>query len=314
MLELLEHDDSARLAHHEAVALRIERPRAALRIVVPQRKRAHRGEAGDPDLVHRSLGAAAEHYVRAAEPDRVEPVPDRHVRGGARRALRSQRPARAELDRDPAGAEVRDDRRDRERIHPVGPALKELVVAVLERLQAADPRRDRGADPAGFLLDLEPGVGNRLPSRREDQVRETVHASSRLALDPLGRIEVLHLAREVDGVVAVIELRDLGRAGLARKQARPRGLDIEPERRHRAQPGDDDTSASVERTVPRSHYIPSPPSTSSTSPVMKAASSEQRKRTAPATSFGSPSRPSGVLPSIAAVASSGRTSVSCVRT
>ena len=42
-------------------------------------------------------------------------------------------------------------------------------------------------------------------------------------------------------------------------------------------------------------YIPSPPSTSSTSPVMNEAASEQRKRTAPATSSGSPSRPSGVF-------------------
>ena len=42
-------------------------------------------------------------------------------------------------------------------------------------------------------------------------------------------------------------------------------------------------------------YIPSPPSTSSTAPVMNDASSEQRNRTAPATSSGSPSRPSGVF-------------------
>ena len=61
-------------------------------------------------------------------------------------------------------------------------------------------------------------------------------------------------------------------------------------------------------------YIPSPPSTSSTSPVMNEAASEQRKRTAPATSSGSPRRPSGVFSSIAPVASSGRTSVSCVFT
>ena len=41
-------------------------------------------------------------------------------------------------------------------------------------------------------------------------------------------------------------------------------------------------------------YIPNPPSTSKTAPVMKAASFEHRNRTAPATSSGSPSRPSGV--------------------
>src|SRR4029453_13406738 len=40
-------------------------------------------------------------------------------------------------------------------------------------------------------------------------------------------------------------------------------------------------------------HIPSPPSTRSTTPVMNAASSEQRKRTAPATSSGSPRRPRG---------------------
>ena len=43
---------------------------------------------------------------------------------------------------------------------------------------------------------------------------------------------------------------------------------------------------------------------------MNDASSEQRNRTAPATSSGSPSLPSGVFVSIAAWASSGSTSVS----
>ena len=314
MLELLEHEQRTGLAHHEAVAPGVERPRRACRVVVAPGERAHRPEARDADLGHSGLGAAAEHHIRAAEPDRVSPVADRHVRGGARRAFGEERPACPELDRDPAGAEVRDDRRDRERADPVRATLAEHVVALLERLEAADPGRHRGADPVSLLLDLELRVGDRLPRRREDQVREAVHPPRRLAVDPVGRVEVLHLAREVDGIVGVVELRDLTGARLAGEQARPGRLDVEPERRHCAQPGDDDASASVERTVRCVHYIPSPPSTSSTSPVMNDASSEQRKRTAPATSFGSPSRPSGVFPSIAAVASSGSTSVSCVRT
>ena len=61
-------------------------------------------------------------------------------------------------------------------------------------------------------------------------------------------------------------------------------------------------------------YIPNPPSTSSTSPVMNEASAEARKRTAPAISSGSATRPSGVCCTIAAVASSGSTSVSAVLT
>ena len=59
-------------------------------------------------------------------------------------------------------------------------------------------------------------------------------------------------------------------------------------------------------------HIPSPPSTSTTSPVTNEASSEQRKRTAPATSSGVPSRASGVFARIACCTSSGRTSVSAV--
>ena len=108
----------------------------------------------------------------------------------------------------------------------------------------------------------------------------------------VGRVEVLQLAGEVDRELARVELLDLGRAGLARDQA----LATWSRRRCRA--------ARPCRARSRPHafcrsrfaiYIPSPPSTSSTSPVMNEASSEQRKRTAPATSSGSPSRPSGVF-------------------
>ncbi|MEA2613684.1 MAG: hypothetical protein QOI52_1643, partial [Chloroflexota bacterium] len=61
-------------------------------------------------------------------------------------------------------------------------------------------------------------------------------------------------------------------------------------------------------------YIPNPPSTSKTSPVMNEAASEQRNRTAPATSSGWPNRPSGVFPSISSFISSAITWVSRVST
>src|SRR5262249_52852812 len=87
-------------------------------------------------------------------------------------------------------------------------------------------------------------------------------------------------------------------------------LGVVAERRQHADARDDDPPAPV--AVCLLHHIPSPPSTSSTSPVMNEASSEQRNRTAPATSDGSPSRPSGVAASIASFAASGSTSVSPV--
>ena len=61
------------------------------------------------------------------------------------------------------------------------------------------------------------------------------------------------------------------------------------------QPGDHDAPPSVVAPPSLPPYIPRPPSTWSTAPVTNPASSEHRKRTAPATSSGSPSRPSGVV-------------------
>ena len=122
-LELLEHDRAGGLAHHEPVAVGVERPRGALRVVVAPRERAHRVEAGDADARDRRLAAAGDHRVGAAEADRVERVADRHVRGGAGGALAHQRALGAELDRDPAGAHVRDDAGDRERADAVGAAV-----------------------------------------------------------------------------------------------------------------------------------------------------------------------------------------------
>ena len=50
MLELLEHEDGRRLAHHEPVALVVERARRMGGIVVAAGERAHRVEPGDADL------------------------------------------------------------------------------------------------------------------------------------------------------------------------------------------------------------------------------------------------------------------------
>ena len=150
MLELLEHEHRARLAHHEPVAVGVERPRPALRIVVPLRERAHRAETCDADPGHRRLGTSAEHDIRAAEPDRVEPVADRHVRRRARGRLGGERAPRAELHRNPGGGHVRDDLDDREGPDAVGAALEEDLEAVLEGAEPADPGGNRGANPVRF--------------------------------------------------------------------------------------------------------------------------------------------------------------------
>src|SRR4029453_11806193 len=213
-----------------------------------------------------------------------------------------------ELDRDPPGAHVRDDRRDRERIDTIGPALLQDVVAVLERLQPADAGGDRSADPLFLPGDRDARVLLGLARRSEDHLREAIHPPRALAVDPGGRIETLELAGEVDAVVGMVEGGDLGRARLPADKRLPRRLDVVPEGRDQAETRDHHAPAAVERKV--GTHIPSPPSTSSTSPVMKAASSEQRKGTPPATFPGPPSRPNGVFWSISARISSEISSVS----
>jgi len=87
VLQLLEHENGAALAHHETVAVAIEGTTAGLRVIVPPRECAHGREAADPNRSDPRLRAAGEHYVGATEPDRVGGIAERDVRGGAGRAL-----------------------------------------------------------------------------------------------------------------------------------------------------------------------------------------------------------------------------------
>src|SRR5262249_1469776 len=162
----------------------------------------------------------------------------------------------------------------------------------------------------GRLGDLDARVLLALTCRREDHLREAVHPPRPLAVDPSRGIELLQLTREVDAVVRMVEGRDLGRAGLAGDKRLPRRLDVVAERRDHAEAGDHHPAPSVVAGFHSvRHHIPSPPSTSNTSPVTNLAASEHRNRTAPATSSGSPSRPSGVFWSISARISSEISSV-----
>src|SRR5213595_2292301 len=186
-------------------------------------------------------------------------------------------------------------------------------MAVLKRLQAADPGCDRSADPVRLLGDLQPGVLLGQAGGGDDQVREPVHPPGLLPVDVLGRVEVLHLAGEVDVEVARVELRDRPGSRAAGQQVLPRRLRIVAEGGHRTEAGDHDPAPPVE-VCSVTHHIPRPPSTRSTSPVMNEASSEQRKRTAPATSSGSPKRWRGVFDSISSRMSSEIARVSRVST
>ena len=182
--------------------------RRSRRIAVSHRQRAHRPEAREPDRCDRRLGAAAEHHVGSVEPDRIQAVAERHVRGCACGALRHERATRAELDRDPPGSEVRQGLDDRERAYPLRAATFDLKNALLERAHAADRSRDRRAGSLGHTPNRETGVRLGLAGGRQHELRAPIHPPCRLPVDERVDIQILHFTGEPCRVAARIEPGD----------------------------------------------------------------------------------------------------------
>ena len=96
VLELLEDEHAGALAHDEAVAIDVERPRLAFsRLLVARRQRAHRVEAADAERRDRRLGAAGDHRVGVAALDEPHRLADRVRARRARRHVRQVRPLAA---------------------------------------------------------------------------------------------------------------------------------------------------------------------------------------------------------------------------
>ena len=190
----------------------VERPAGARGIVVSAREGAHRGEARDRERRDPRLAAAAEHDVGAAEPDRVVSLADRHRGRRARRARRTDRAARPELHRHPAGRHVRHERGHEARVDARG------VGAGAARGKARDAAlrgRDRRADAVGLPGDVEAGVRLRHPRRSDRKLGEAVGAVDPLLVEPLPGLELVRLAGDPHGVAVGRESRHRSAAALA---------------------------------------------------------------------------------------------------
>ena len=137
--------------------------------------------------------------ITSARPSLIASIPSPIAMFDAAHAVHcaSSGPRVAELDRDPACREVRDDLDDRERVDAIGAAVVQLVDARLERLQAADARSHCSADTIRDRCDHEPRVRLRLAGGREREVREPVHPPRGLVVDVVRHLEVADLAGEV---------------------------------------------------------------------------------------------------------------------
>ena len=131
------------------------------------------------------LAAAAEHDLRAAEPDRVRAVADRHLRRGTGRALRARAapscPSSIETQPAPLFGMIAATENGLTRS---APRSSSVSIAVLVGLETAHPGADRDTDPLGLVRDLEAGVGLRLTRGRHDHLREPIQPPDLLALEP----------------------------------------------------------------------------------------------------------------------------------
>ena len=211
VLELLEHQAARSLARDHAVAIPIEGPRRALRLVVAGGGREQHVEDRRIDRVE-LLGSARQHDLLVSVLDRLVGVADSLAAGGARARGGDHAPAHPEEAREIRGRGVAHELEVVVGADPAGGAPDEELARV-------DPDRRR-APGAGAAADAEParaelrGVAQarllerQLGGAREHQ-RDPPHRARLLARVGLGHDEVRHARPEPGGeALDVVPLRN----------------------------------------------------------------------------------------------------------
>ena len=191
---------------HEPVPVLVERPARLLGGVVPRAHGLQLAETGQPQRDDGRLGAAGDHHVGGAVADEPVGVPDRVVRGGARRDDAEARALGLEADRDVPRRLVGDHHGDRERVDGHGALLDDLAEGRLEGLDAADAVAEDHADALGVHAARgEAGVGHGLDGGDHRVLREPVHPARVFRPEDLLGDEAFQLARQLRGVLRDVE-------------------------------------------------------------------------------------------------------------
>ena len=88
---------------------------------------------------------------------------------------------------------------DPHRAEAIGALAEQVVLGDVQRLQAADARRDGRADAVGLGMgrDVQPGIGTCLAGSGDGHLHEAIRAPRRAAVEGDLGIEVLDLAAEL---------------------------------------------------------------------------------------------------------------------
>ena len=231
VLVFFQHQHARPLAHHETVPIRVPWAGGTRRRIIERgRQRARGAEAGNAQFANAGFRAAGDHHVGIAPHDQPRRIADRVHAGGAGGHHRVVWALEAVFDREMAGGEVDQRRRDEERRQAPGLSLEHLRRRFEDRLQAADAGADHHAGGAAILLriGLPAGILDRLGGGDQGEMDEPVHLLLVLNRDPFGDVEppvglaaMRDLARDLAGQVLHIEGLNRGDARFAVDQPLP---------------------------------------------------------------------------------------------
>ena len=169
---VLEDEDRRALAHQEAVAVLVERPRRELGPVVEGgAERLQPAERADRELGDRRLGSARDDRVAAARADEIECLTDRVGARGAGGDCRVGRPENAQPHRDVGGAFVRDHQGHGHREHPSRAGFEHLLVGLHHHFDSADADAHEVATRSGEYICLARSRRRGRRSRRRGRRR-----------------------------------------------------------------------------------------------------------------------------------------------
>ena len=275
MLHALEHEHAGALAHHKAVAVRIERTTRRLRIGVGGERtagRKARNGVGD----NGRLGAARENRVGITVLDSTERLAHRMGRGRASSHDGQGRTLCLVADRNIARSHVGDHHRDHIRRCAAGSAIGNRVDVVDERRHAAHARSHVHAQAlvVDGAFDIESCVVHGLVRSRHRKLNAGVEMFGVTLAKVLVAVKALDLGRHLDGKGIGIEVRDRPDAARTGAHCRPGGKRGVAERRYGADAGDCNSLfhhgllVQADEYAGSDFYIAIPPSTRTTSPVM----------------------------------------------
>ena len=195
---LLQHEHHRALSHHESIAIAVERPRRASRLVVARAHCPDQGKGPEAERGQRGLGAAGEHHVGVSVADLPHRLADRHRSARAAHGVGGVGSAHPELNGDVAARRAAEHGKRQRGVHRLDALRQKLAELFLGVADATERRAHHRADALAVLrLEAEFRIGKCQSCRGDGKLPEPVEAFGPLGFQMLVGPKVVHLRRVV---------------------------------------------------------------------------------------------------------------------